>query len=154
MLSRLPRPLAVLVALALVALSAWCLTVTPPPIKTAKKGGYTDARLYHDIASEVAAGKPYHQAAAELHRAHHYPLRPFFTMRPPTEMQIAAHIGWKGVQKICFGLLVAAIFGWMVAFEGRLTWAERIGMGAGVVAAGTIISHCLLYTSPSPRDCS
>lgn len=141
MLSRLPRPIAVLVALALVALSAWCLTVTPPPIKTAKKGGYTDARLYHDIASQVAAGKPYHQAAAELHRAHHYPLRPFFTMRPPTEMQIAAHIGWKGVQKICFGLLVGAIFGWMIAFEGRLTWAERIGMGAAVVTAGTIISQ-------------
>ena len=50
-------------------------------------------------------------------------------MRPPTEMVMAAHIGWKGIQAICFTLLVGGIFGWMVAFDGRLTWP------------------CLLYTS-------
>jgi hypothetical protein len=109
-------------------------SVTPPPIKTAKKGGYTDARLYHDIAAEVAKGKPYHQAAAELHRAHHYPLKPFVTMRPPTEMEIAAFIGWKGFQKLCILMLVAAIFTWAIAHEGRLTGIERFLAGAAVAA--------------------
>ncbi|RVU06343.1 hypothetical protein EOE18_05835 [Novosphingobium umbonatum] len=140
MLNRLPRPLAMLFALLLVALSAWCLTATPPPIKTAKKGGYTDGRLYHDISSEVAKGRPYHLAAAELHRAHHYPLKPFITMRPPTEMVITAHIGWKGFQKICIVLLVASIFTWAIAYENRLNWLERIAMGAGVAAAGSSVS--------------
>ncbi|ODU84463.1 MAG: hypothetical protein ABT10_03610 [Novosphingobium sp. SCN 63-17] len=67
----------------MLAVTAWCFSVTPPPIKTAKKGGYTDGRLYHDIAAQVAQGKPYHQAAAELHRAHRYPLKPFFTIARP-----------------------------------------------------------------------
>jgi len=139
-LSYLPRPFAALFTLALLLLSAWCLTTTPPPIKTAKKGGYTDARLYHDITTQVAQGKPYHQAAAEMHRAHHYPLRPFVTMRPPTEMEIAAAIGWKGIQALCYLLLVAAIFCWASAFEGQLLWLERIAIGAAVVAGGTSIS--------------
>lgn len=140
MLSRLPRPAAILFALLMIAVSAWCFSVTPPPIKTAKKGGYTDARLYHDIAAQVAQGRPYHQAAAELHRAHHYPLKPFFTMRPPTEMEIAAHIGWKGFQKLCIVMLVAAIFTWAIAHEGRLTGVERFLAGAAVAAGGTAVS--------------
>jgi hypothetical protein len=140
MLARMPRPLAILFAFALVLLSAWCLTTTPPPIKTAKKGGYTDARLYHDIAAQVAQGRPYHAAAAQLHREHHYPLRPFVTMRPPTEIVMAALIGWKGIQKLCFALLVGAIFCWVVAFEGRLLWLERVAIGVAVATGGSAIS--------------
>lgn len=145
MLNHLPRPLAALVSLLIVALSVWCLVTTPPPIKTAKRNkqgvlSYTDARLYHDISAAVAKGEPYHAAAARLHREHHYPLRPFVTMRPPTEMVLAAKIGWGGVQKMCFGLLVGAIFGWVVAFEGRITWPERIGMGAAIATGGSFIA--------------
>ncbi len=140
MLARLPRPAAILFAILLVALSVWCLTTTPPPIKTAGKGGYTDARLYHDIAAAVAKGAPYHQAAAELHRAHHYPLKPFVTMRPPTEIVLAANIGWKGFQKLCVVMLIAGIFGWVIAFEGRLLWLERIGLGVAIAAGGSVVS--------------
>jgi hypothetical protein len=144
-ISYLSRPFALVFTLCLLALSVWCLTTTPPPIKTAKRDkhgvlGYTDARLYHDIASAVAKGEPYHAAAAKLHRAHHYPLRPFVTMRPPTEMVMAAHIGWKGFQGICFALLVGGIFGWVMAYEGRLLWPERIGMGVAVAVGGSFIA--------------
>jgi hypothetical protein len=151
-LNHLPRPLAWLFALAFVALSVWCLTTTPPPIKIAKHGSYTDARLYHDIAAEVAKGRPYHQAAAELHRAHHYPLKPFVTMRPPTEMEIAARVGWKGVQAICFVLLVAAIFNWAILFENELLLVERIGVGFAVAVAGTIISSDWLLACRNIRQ--
>ena len=141
MLARLPRLAAILFALALAALSVWCLTTTPPPIKTAKKGGYTDARLYHDITTLVAKGRPYHQAAAELHRLHHYPLKPFVTMRPPTEMVIAAHIGWKGFQKLCMALLIGGIFGWFIAFEGRLHWGEQVAIAGFVAGAGAAVAN-------------
>lgn len=144
MLARLPRPAAILFALLVLALGAWCFSVTPPPIKTAKKGGYTDARLYNDIAAEVAKGRPYHQAAAELHRAHHYPLKPFFTMRPPTEIEIAARIGWPGVQKLCFLMLIAGIFTWAIAHEGRLSGIERFLVGAAVAMGGTSIASARL----------
>ena len=139
MLARLPRPVAILLALLLALACAWCLTTRPPPIKTAGKGGYTDVHLYHDIAASVATGKPYHRAAAELHRAHFYPLKPFVTMRPPALVWAAAHIGWAGLQRIAYGLVGIGIFAWVIAFAGVLDWTERVlvavalGTGSAVV---------------------
>ena len=121
MLARLPRPFAILVAMLLLAVSAWCLTTTPPPIKIAKKGGYTDVHLYHDIAAAVAKGQPYHAAAAALHRAHHYPLKPFFTMRLPTLTEMAANFGWHGAQMIASCLGFIAIFLWVIAFLEKVS---------------------------------
>jgi len=138
-LTNLPRPLAWLALVILLATSAWCLTATPPPIKTAKKGGYTDVRLYHDIASEVAKGKPYHLAAAELHRQHHYPLKPFVTMRPPTLVWLAAKIGWAGLQTIAYGLSFMAMLAWVMAFERRLDWTERVLVAVAVGAACSVV---------------
>ncbi len=139
MLNRLSRPAAVLFVALLLAMSLWCLTATPPPIRVAKKGGYTDVHLYHDIAAAVAKGKPYHQAAAELQRAHRYPLKPFFTMRLPTINWLAVHFGWRGLQKIAFCALFATIFAWVVAVENTLHGAERIGIGIALAAGGGAI---------------
>ena len=145
MIARLPRPAAILFAVLLAALGFWCLTTQPPPIKVAKRGGYTDVRLYHDVAKQVATGKPYHQAAAELHRAHHYPLKPFVTMRPPTLVVAAAAIGWKNLQMVAIGLLFAGLFAWVVAFEGQLHWAERVLVGIAVAAGGgSVVNEGLL----------
>ena len=139
-LARLPRPLAILVALLLAALAAWCLTTRPPPIKLAKKGGYTDVHLYHDIAAQVAAGQPYHAAAAALHRAHHYPLKPFFTMRLPTLTELAAQLGWSGVQKVAMGLMTLAVFLWVIALEGVVHWTERVAAGAAIAAGASMVA--------------
>jgi hypothetical protein len=87
-------------------LIAWCLTTSPPPIRVAKKGGYTDVRLYHDIAAQVAKGRSFYAATAELHRAHHYPLKPFVAVRQPTEVVFAAHFGWVAVRVFLHGHLV------------------------------------------------
>ena len=140
MLNRLPRPAALLFALVLLVMSIWCLTATPPPIKIAKKGGYTDVHLYHDIAAATAKGKPYHQAAAEAQRAHHYPLKPFLTMRLPTLNWLAVQFGWRGVQKIAFCALFAAIFAWVIALEGTLHGLERIGIAIALAAGGGSIA--------------
>lgn len=139
MLNRLSRPAAVLFVAVLLVMSLWCLTATPPPIRVAKKGGYTDVHLYHDIAAAVARGQTYHQAAAELQRAHHYPLKPFFTMRLPTLNWLAVHFGWRGVQKIAFCMLFVAIFAWVIALEGTLLAIERIGIAIALAAGGSSI---------------
>ncbi len=139
MLNRLSRPVAILLVALLLGMSLWCLTATPPPIRVARKGGYTDVHLYHDIAAAVAKGEPYHQAAAELQRAHHYPLKPFFTMRLPTLNWLAVHLGWRGVQKLAFGVLFAAILAWLAAMENTLHWAERIGIAIALAAGGGAI---------------
>jgi len=139
-LARLPRPAALLFALLLALTCGWCLTTKPPPIKTAKKGGYTDVRLYHDIAKEVSAGKPYHLAAAELHRAHHYPLKPFVTMRPPTLVWLAAKIGWAGLQMIAFGLVLIAVFCWVIALAGQVHWIERVLVGVAVATGSGVVA--------------
>ncbi|MEY2944306.1 MAG: hypothetical protein RLY97_2320, partial [Pseudomonadota bacterium] len=151
MLARLPRPVALLFTLLLIATCTWCLTVTPPPIKVAKKGGYTDVRLYHDITAEVAKGKPYHLAAAEMHRAHHYPLRPFFTMRLPTSSVLTATIGWAGLQKLCIAALLVSIFAWVMALEGLITLPERVAAGIAVAAGGgSVINKGLMALHEYP----
>ncbi len=139
MLNRLSRPVAVLFVALLLVMSLWCVTTKPPPIRVAKKGGYTDVHLYHDIAAAVAKGEPYHQAAAEMQRAHHYPLKPFVTMRLPTLNWLAVEFGWRGVQKIAFAALFAAILCWVVAVEDTLHWTERIGIGIALAAGGSSI---------------
>ncbi|MDP9057044.1 MAG: hypothetical protein M3N34_06930 [Pseudomonadota bacterium] len=130
------RPVAVLFTVLLLVMSIWCLTATPPPIKLAKKGGYTDVHLYHDIAAATARGEPYHQAAAEMQRAHHYPLKPFVTMRLPTLNWLAVHFGWRGVQRLAFCVLFAAIMAWVIALEDTLHWIERIGVAIALAAGG------------------
>lgn len=125
---------AVLIAI-VVGLIAWCLTTTPPPITIAKKGGYTDVRLYHDIAVQVAKGRSFYTATAELHRAHHYPLKPFVAVRQPTEVVFAAHFGWVAVQYFCMGMLFVSTFLWVLGTEGKLHIVERIAL-LGAMGAG------------------
>lgn len=137
----MPRPFAILFALLLVAASVWCLTDNPPPVHLAKKGGYTDVHLYHDITAAVVAGKPYHQAAAELQRQHHYPLRPFITMRLPTLAEMAALLGWHGVQIIAIILAFAATFLWVIALEGQVHWVEQGLIALAVGTGGAMVSN-------------
>lgn len=141
MFARLPRPVAALLAVLILVLCAWCLTTKPPPIKLAPKGGYTDVMLYKDITKAVVAGKPYHQAAAELHRAHYYPLKPFFTMRLPTLSLLAAKLGWNGLQNLAFGLVGIGIFLWVLALPEPFGVAERVAAGFAVAAGGSMVAN-------------
>jgi hypothetical protein len=142
---RLPRkygrPLAVILVLVIAAVAAWCLTVTPPPIVTAKHGAYTDVRLYHDEAAQVAKGRDFYQATAELQRLHHYPLKPFVTVRQPTEVVFAARFGWKAVQYFCMAALFISTFLWVIATEGKLHLVERIALLGAMGAGGSQVTQ-------------
>lgn len=148
MLARLPRPLALLVIALFAGLIAWFLLAPAPAVDVATAGQYTDLQLFHDITARVAAGEPYHQAAAALHRAHNYPLRPFFTMREPTLYVAAARFGWGALQNLALLLMVANIVAWVGALPGRLHWTERLGATAGVaIGALAVVSQSLLAMS-------
>jgi hypothetical protein len=108
----------------------------PPPL--AKTGRYTDKQLYHDITAEVASGQAYHAAAAELHRAHGYPLKPGFTVRLPTLAWASAALGWTALKAAAFGLLALLCVLWFFALRTRAHWSERL-LAAGLVAGGGVL---------------
>lgn len=145
MLARFPRPVALLVLLGLLLGAGWCLSLKEVPLSIARKPGqYTDMRLYHDIVTEMGKGTPYHQAAAQLHREHHYPLKPFFTMRLPTLSEVAVRIGWKAMQPIALALLLAGIFAWVMALKRDYHWSERVLAAVAIGTGGSSISSLTL----------
>jgi hypothetical protein len=81
MLARLPRPVAILVAVLFLGLCAWCLSTPPGKVSKAAKGHYTDMMLFRDIVGQMDTGKDYYSAATAMQRAHHYPTQPFVTVR-------------------------------------------------------------------------
>lgn len=138
---RYGKPLAAALILVIAAVVAWCLTVTPPPIITAKKGAYTDVRLYHDVAAQVAKGRNFYEATAELHRQHRYPLKPFVTVRQPTEVVFAATFGWKAVQYVCMGALFIGTFLFVLATDNKLHLVERIALLGALGAGGSQVTN-------------
>ena len=84
MFARLPRPLALLVAALFLVAAAWCLLTPPGKVSKAAPGHYTDMMLYRDIVTAMQSGHGYYVAATDAQRAHHYPTRPFVTVREPT----------------------------------------------------------------------
>ena len=140
MIARLPRPLAVLLLLAIAVMLAWCATNRPPPPKMAKKGGYTDVHLYHDIVAAMHH-EPYHQAAAEMQRLHNYPTKPFVAMRLPTLAEIDLHLGWHGAQVLAIMLAAVALFLWVIAFERTLHWTEQVAVGIAMACGAALVTN-------------
>ncbi len=132
------RFLVLILALVSLTLTASCKSASagidgPPP---RMKSHYGDKRLYRDIAARVAAGQSYYEAAPALHRAHHYPLKPVFTVRPPSLVWLAAAIGWERLRVAAYGLWVVAGLAWFQAVRKRTSLPE--GMAAAILctAAG------------------
>ena len=71
-----------------------------------------DHALYSRIRDRVEAGEPYYAAAAAEHRANHYPLRPFMTVRLPTLAHIMAAIGPRASTWLAIAIGIVAIIAW------------------------------------------
>ncbi len=143
MLARLPRPLAILVAALFLGACAWCLATPPGKVSKAAKGHYTDMMLFRDIVMQVQAGKDYYHAATDLQRAHHYPTRPFVTVREPTLYLAAAELGWPWLnqaEKVLAGLVVLI---WLLALPPPVMWLEKLA------AAGCVAVACLAPVAES-----
>ncbi|MDE2595937.1 MAG: hypothetical protein KGL44_03570 [Sphingomonadales bacterium] len=142
MLARLPRPAALLVLLGFLAVLVWLAIEPGAPVRPVAQGvkRYTDMMLYHDVVAQMDAGKGYYRAAVDLHRAHHYPLRPFFAVRPPVLAEAGHLIGWGALQMIAYGAALALVFVWAIGTEGKLHVAERIGVALLVGVGASEIS--------------
>lgn len=136
MLARLPRIVVILLVVAFTASAAWRMLAPTGQIRKAAPGHYTDMMLYRDIVGRMQAGDGYYQAAAQTQRAHHYPTRPFVTMRLPTLYWLGARLGWERLNLISKLLLAANLAAWGLALAGRVTIAERLGMMAGIWFGG------------------
>lgn len=97
--------------------------------------GYGDKRLYRDIAARVAAGESYYDASPSLQRAHRYPVKPPFTVRPPTLVWAAAALGWEALRFAAYGLLIVTGLAWYFAVKRSASAIE--GVAAGLVCVGT-----------------
>ncbi len=150
MTARLTRPLAFALLLLLAGLMIWAMIVPAAPVAMAKDTStYNDVNLYEDVAAAVAQGKSYYQTVADLHRAHGYPLQPFFVVRLPTMAWVAALLGWPAMRVIGMLLLVGGGLTWFAALRSTHTRAEllvallfAVILGGGMVASpGLVFMH-------------
>lgn len=136
MLARLPRPIAILVVLLFLGAAAWCLATPPGKVSKAAPGHYTDMRLFRDIVAEMQGGKGYYVAASETQRMHHYPTRPFVTVREPALYVVAAAQGWDWLNLAEKGLYGIVILVWLFALPPPIMWAEKLAAAGLIAAAG------------------
>lgn len=125
---------ALLIGIAAILPAGMAQAATRDPLSAPAAGRYTDKRLYKDIAAEVAKGRTYYAAVADLQRSHRYPLKPGITVRLPTLTLAAVAIGWKGLQAFAFVLLAGTALAWFLALRGKAALWERLGAAAAVLA--------------------
>lgn len=106
-----------------------------------------DAALYRQVGEAVARGEGYYAAAARLHRANDYPLRPFITVRPPTLAFFQALAGPLGLLIAALALVAANALLWYRALSDEPR-AVRLGalalisaFGAGGLSPQVIVMH-------------
>lgn len=107
---------------------------------------YTDIALYHDLAQQVGAGAGYYETTMRLQRTHHYPTRPFYTVRHPTLTYLAAAFGWTRLQQALLVLLAIVAGVWLVRLEPA-TVAERVATILAIIAGSAAISSPLLVAT-------
>ena len=152
MFARLPRPLAMLVAALFLVAAAWCLLTPPGKVSKAAPGHYTDMMLYRDIVTAMQSGKGYYLAATDAQRAHHYPTRPFVTVREPTLYWLAEQVGWARLNRIEKGLLLAIVLTWAFALPAPIHLAEKLA-AAALIAAGGLAQIATSITPMSEAWC-
>ena len=152
MLARLPRPFAILFAVLFLGLCAWCLATPSGKVSKAAKGHYTDMMLFRDIVAQVDAGKDYYVAATETQRAHHYPTRPFVTVREPTLYVTAAELGWPTLNQLEEVLAGLVIVIWLLALPPPVMWLEKLA-AAGCVATACLAPIAISLTPMSEAWC-
>ena len=152
MLARLPRPFAILFAVLFLGLCAWCLATPSGKVSKAAKGHYTDMMLFRDIVAQVDAGKDYYVAATETQRAHHYPTRPFVTVREPTLYVTAAELGWPTLNQLEEVLAGLVIVIWLLALPPPVMWLEKLA-AAGFVATACLAPIAISLTPMSEAWC-
>lgn len=106
-----------------------------------------DVELYRDILSRMEQGETYYEAATTLHRARDYPLRPFFTVRPPTLAWMTWALGRPALYASLIVMGIASLLVWLwrdptSPLYERLLVAAILGMSsAGMIGPAQISMH-------------
>ena len=95
---------------AVIGLALWALLAGEAPHQQAAPGGFRDTELYR-AASEQSGG--YYERVIDLHRAHGYPLKPFYTVRLPTLATLTAAVGPDTMGMLLWFLLAAGVVAWL-----------------------------------------
>ena len=152
MFAHLPRPLAMLVTALFLAALGWSLITPPGIVSRAKPVHYTDMMLYRDIVTAMKSGQGYYVAATDAQRAHHYPTRPFVTVREPTLYWLAAQLNWTWLNRIETGLLILVVLAWVFALPAPINLAEKLA-AAGLIAVGGLAPIATSITPMSEAWC-
>jgi hypothetical protein len=78
----------------------------------------SDIKVYQRVVQAVAAGETYYAVVAREHRLHNYPLKPYFTIRPPTLAWLSAGFGETGTRLLMFALIGLTALAWLEALRG------------------------------------
>jgi hypothetical protein len=135
------RPALAWAAITIFALLAFWGALTPPlsgTIRTAAVQGdvvtqITDRELYGQVIDAVAAGNPYYESVARLHRANGYPLRPSVTVRLPTLALIAAALGRIPTFILYLALIAGCIVAWSMRLRQLIPPSQRRELAPAVV---------------------
>lgn len=97
-----------------------------------------DLVLYRAIDDQVRQGQGYYAAAARLHRAKGYPLRPFVTVRPPLLAWTYARLGPSALLALGLALNIGGALLWYRNFipDGRAAKFTALAIASSVGAAG------------------
>lgn len=105
----------------------------PPP-------GRTDLLLYDTIVAGVRGGSPYYAVAAETQRMGHYPLKPFFAVRPPTLAVVQAALPSILVNLLLLALCIGTILAWVARLRPEMTGLVPLGVAGLLVVAGLSVN--------------
>jgi hypothetical protein len=127
-----------LILLALLVIYPLIQTAAPvPKVSGSVAEDRADVLLYDHIVERVRAGGNYYQVAALAQREGGYPLRPFFTMRPPTLAIVQATLPNRAaVLTLFWGLLAMTIIAWAHRLRRAGLPMPRVILGTLLVAGG------------------
>ena len=99
----------------------------------------SDVKVYQLIIIAVASGEDYYDVVAREHRRYNYPLKPYFTIRPPTLAWLSAALGPTGIRLAMFALIGLVAITWLEVLRG-LSSATLLLYGTfGLLAESTFV---------------
>lgn len=132
-----------LVASALVPITAGPGTVAPPPLGGVSDGGVgrsqrdADLALYDRVIARISEGESYYDFIVEEQRQANYPVRPGLAVRLPTLAYLDAWLGPAGQIAAAIALVLAALVAWWRRLGEEpggdpLRWVKMVPLYVGI----------------------
>lgn len=107
--------------------------------------GEGDIALYKAVATEVSQGADYYESVTALHRQRNFPLKPFYTVRPPLHAYLASILGPAGLLITTWGLFFLCLGAWFRTLSDRAPWERLAFLGLLSFGGGAVISPSAIF---------